>query len=109
MIDYNRQSSDEKMKKYYSKLDKKDSKLDNITTMINHTMYQNKNSNYPPDNMYSPLTQSPNTVFLVTNKALPLESGNSTKNIYLWTLKHEISSPKFYELIINTELKATLL
>ena len=54
MIDDNRQASGEKMKKYYSKLDKKDSKLDNITAMINQMMYKNKNSNYLPDNIDRP-------------------------------------------------------
>ena len=35
--------------------------------------------------------------------------GSSTKYGYLWTLKHDISLPKFYELLINTELNETLL
>ena len=54
IIDDNRQASDEKMKKYYSKLDKQDSKLDNTIAMIKNMMYQNQNSNYPPDIMDSP-------------------------------------------------------
>ena len=43
MIDDNSQASDEKMKKYYSKLDKQDSKLENISSMIKNMMYQNQN------------------------------------------------------------------
>ena len=39
------------------------------------------------------------------HKAPPLESGNSTENDGMWTLKHDIISPKFHELFINTELK----
>ena len=101
MIDDNSQPSDEKMKKYYSKLDKQDSKLDNIVEITIKMMYQNQNSNYPPANMDSPYYQGPTTVFPDDNKALPLEGGNSTKNGYLCTLKHEISLPKFYELPIN--------
>ena len=31
-----------------------------------------------------------------------LEGGHSTKIGSMWTLKHEISSPKFYELLIKT-------
>ena len=54
MIDDNRKTYDEKMKKYYSKLDIQDSKLDNITAMINQMMYKNKNSNYLPDNIDRP-------------------------------------------------------
>ena len=34
----------------------------------------------------------------------PLDSGNSTEIDGMWTLKHEIRSPKVYELIIKTEL-----
>ena len=34
-----------------------------------------------------------------------LEGGHSTKIRGMWTLKHEISSPKFYELLIKTEIK----
>ena len=97
------------MNKYYSKLDKQDSKLDNITAMIKNMMYHNQNLNYPPDNMDSPYAHGPTTVVSDNKKAIPLEGGYSTKNGYLWTLKHDIRSPKFYELIINTELKVTLL
>ena len=35
----------------------------------------------------------------------PLEGGHSTEIVGMWNLKHEINSPKFYELFINTELK----
>ena len=34
-------------------------------------------------------------------KAPPLEGGNSTKNGGVWTLKHNIRSPKLYELLIK--------
>ena len=43
MIDENSQASDEKMKKCYSKLDKQDSKLDNIIEIIKNIMYHNQN------------------------------------------------------------------
>ena len=102
MIDDNSQPSEKKMKKYYFKLDKQDSKLDNIIEMIQNMMYQNQNSNHPLANMDSPQDQGHTTVVPANKKALPLEGGNSTKNGYLWTLKHDISLPKFYELLINT-------
>ena len=35
----------------------------------------------------------------------PLEGVHYTKIGGMWTLKHEISSPKFYELLIKTEIK----
>ena len=90
------------MKKYYSKLDKQDSKLDNIIVMIKNMMYHNQKQNCPPDNMDSSKVQVPTNLVPANNKALPLEGGNSTKNGYLWTHKHEIRSPEFYELLINT-------
>ena len=81
MIDDNRQASDEKINKYYSKLYKQDSKLDNIIEMIKEMMYQNQNSNYPPENMDSPYYQGPTTTVPYNKKALPLAGGNSTKMI----------------------------
>ena len=38
-------------------------------------------------------------------RAPPLEGGNFTNIGGIGTLKHEIRSQKFYELLINTELK----
>ena len=35
----------------------------------------------------------------------PLEGGNSTKIGGVWTLKHEIISPKLYELLMKIEIK----
>ena len=36
----------------------------------------------------------------------PLEGVHSTKIDDMWNIKHEIRSPKFYELLIKIELKA---
>ena len=47
----------------------------------------------------------PSTVVLDNIRALPLDREHSTKIGGMWTLKDEISSPKFYELLIKTELK----
>ena len=47
----------------------------------------------------------PTTAFPANSRYLALEGGHSTKIGGMWTLKHEIISPKFYELFINTELK----
>ena len=41
-----------------------------------------------------------------TNKRAPPLEGDHSENIGdMWTLKHEISSPRFYELLIKIELK----
>ena len=41
----------------------------------------------------------------VNNKDPPLEGGHSTKIGGIWTFKHDIGSPKFYELLIKAQLK----
>ena len=55
-----------------------------------------KNSAIPP---------GPTTVVPTKKMAPPLEGGHYTKFCGMWTLKHEIISPKLYELLINKELK----
>ena len=47
----------------------------------------------------------PTTVVRTNMRDKPLEGISSNKIGGMWTLKHEISSPKFYELLINKELK----
>ena len=44
----------------------------------------------------------PNTVVPTNRRYPPLKVGHSTKIDGMWTLKHEISSPKFYEILIKT-------
>ena len=55
-----------------------------------------KDKSTPPD---------PTTVVPENKRDPPLEGGDSTKIGGMWTLKHDISSPKFYELLMKTELK----
>ena len=52
-----------------------------------------------------PTSQDPITVVPGSNRDPSLEGGRFTKIGGIWTLKHDISSQKFYELLINTELK----
>ena len=47
----------------------------------------------------------PTTVVPTNRRAPPLEGGHSNNIGGMWTLKHDIRSPKFYELLIKTELK----
>ena len=105
MIDYNKKVFDEKMRKYYSKLDKQDSKLKNITAMIKNMMDHNQNLNYSPYNIYSPKDQGNTTVVPNNKRSQTLEGGYSTNNGCMRTIKHEIILPKLYELLINTEIK----
>ena len=84
-----RQDCDEKMKKY-------DSKLYKLTEMVEKMMDQSQIYNYSPKNMDSTKAQNHTTTVPANKKAPPSEGGNSTKNVGMWTLKHDISSPKFY-------------
>ena len=65
-------------------------------TNISKSSPTKKDTSTPPD---------PTIVVLTNRRAPPFEEGHYTKIGGMWNLKHEISSPKFYELLIKTELK----
>ena len=69
-------------------------------------MYQNNNSKSSPTQKDTSTPPYPTTVVPTNRRDPPLEGGHSTKIGGMWTLKHENSSPKFYELLNNTELNA---
>ena len=66
---------------------------------------QTNNSKFSPSQKDLSTPPDPNTVLPANKRDPPLDRGNSTKIGGMWTLKHKISSPKLYELIIKTELK----
>ena len=90
-----RQYYDEKMKKL----------IEDLTEIITSIMDQIKISSSSPDKKDLPKAQDSTTVVPDNNRSPPLEGGNSTKTGGMWTLKHDIGSPKFYKLLIKTELK----
>ena len=92
-MNYNKKKIDYDMKKRVSDMNK-------IKKML--TQIMNQKHNYSPENKYPPNSQNTTTVVPDTKKDQPLERGNSTKNGGMWTLKHEIISPKFYKIFINT-------
>ena len=55
-----------------------------------------KDTTSPPD---------PNTTVQTNRRAPPLEGYHSENIGGMWTLKHEISSPRFYEFLVKIELK----
>ena len=105
-IETNKQ--DMKPKKKYS-----DEKMMNLTedfksmlaSTITSFMDQIKISKSFPAHKDSTKPQYPTIVVIVNRMAPPLDSGDSTKIGGMWNLKHDISSPEFYELLIKTELK----
>ena len=91
-IESNNKYSDDKIKKLTAYL----------TWMITSMMDQIKISKSSLDKKYSPKVQYTTTVVPANKKSPPLEGGHYTIIGGMWTLKREIGSPKFYELIINT-------
>ena len=97
-IESNKQDYDEKMKKLTEYLTAM------ITPMMDHIeIYKSS-----PDQKYSPKDQDPTTIVPDNNRYPPFEGGHSTKIVSMWTLKHDISSPKFNELPTKTELKGDI-
>ena len=86
IIEANRQDSDEKMNKI----------TEDLTAIITSMMHQIKISKSSPDQKDSPKALDPSSGVPANKKYQPLEGGNSTKIGGMWTLKHEIRSPKFY-------------
>ena len=72
-----------------------------IELMTDKTNIQKSSPAYKDTQTYL----DPTTVVPTNNRDPPLEGGHTTKIHGMWTLKHEIRSPKFYELLIKTELK----
>ena len=95
-IEANKKESDEKMKKLTEYL-KAIIKSTITSTMVQMEMYKP-----PKENRYSPKDEYPTTVVLANRRAPPLNSGHSTKIGGIWNLKHDIISPKFYEILIKT-------
>ena len=69
--------------------------------MITSMMDQIKIPKLSPDKKYLTKDQDFNTVVTPNKKSLSLEIGHSTKIGVMCTIKHDISSPKFYELLIK--------
>ena len=63
---------------------------------------QIKISKSSPYNKDSPKAQDITTMVPDNKRDPPSEGGNSTKIGGMWTLKHEIRSIRFYELLIKT-------
>ena len=68
-------------------------------------MDQTNNSKFSPAQKDTLNPSEPTTLVLDNRRANPLDGGYFTKIGGMWTIKHEIRSPKLYELLIKTELK----
>ena len=69
--------------------------------MMDHT----NNSKFSPAHKDTSTRPDPTTVLPANRRDPPLYGEQYTKIGGMWTLKREISSPKFYDILIKTELK----
>ena len=76
-----------------------------LKVLTSFMMDQTDNSEFSPAQKDTLTPPDPTNVVLDNRRDPPLGEGYSTKIGGMWTLKHEISSPKFYELLIKTEHK----
>ena len=72
-----------------------------ITSTITSMMDQTNISKYSPDQKDKLNPMVPTNVVLDNRRDPPLDGGHSTKIGVMWTLKHDISSPRFYALLIK--------
>ena len=91
-----------KKQDYNDKIKRQDSKLDKLTSMVKNMMDQIEILDPSPDKINPTKSQDPTTVLPANKKTPPSENRNYKKVGGMWNLKHEIISPKFYELIIKT-------
>ena len=91
----NKQDSDEKTTKF----------TEEFKTMIAAIIDQINTLKSSPAQKYISKSPNPTTVVPNNRRSPPLDVGQSTQIGVMLNLKHEISSPKFYELLIKTELK----
>ena len=109
-IEANKQESDKNHKNTYDKLtllteNQKDTN-EKLTLLLTATKIDKNNiSKSSSDQNDTSTTPEPTNTVQTNRRAPPLEEGISDKIRCMWTLKHEIRSPKFYELLIKTELK----
>ena len=94
-VETNKQDNDEKLTNI----------IENLKFLTVFMMDQTNNSELSPSQKYTLTPLEPNNLVLSNRRDPPLDGGDSTKIGGMWTLKHEISSPKCYELLIRTELK----
>ena len=90
-----KQDSDEKRTQFTVKYE----------TMLAVISNQLNTLTFSPTHKDTPTPPDTTNVVLANRRAPPLEGGNYTKIGGMWILKYEISSPKFYGLLIKTEIK----
>ena len=96
----NKQGASEKQMKTDDKITQLTETLNSLTAFMIDQTNDSKSSPTQKDTSTPPDT---NTVVPPKKRGPPLEGGHSNKIGGMWTLKHDTSSPKFYEILIKTE------
>ena len=104
-VEANRKYTDEKQMNTDEKLTKVTEDPKFLTATITSMIDQTKFFKFSPAQKDESNPQYPTTVVPDNTRDPPLDGGHSSKIGGMWNLKHDISPPKLYELIINTELK----
>ena len=91
-INSTKKGTDEKTEKQYSEFTE-------IKIILKQIMVQNNNSS--PDKVYPTKAHDTDTELSDNKKDPPLEGGNYMKVCGVWTIKHDISPPKYSELLMK--------
>ena len=101
-IEANKQEADKNHKETTQKIKKIKETLNQVLAELKDKNNISKSSPAQKDTSTPP---DPTNKVQTNRRAPPLEGGISENIGGMWTLKHEISSPRFYELLIKIELK----
>ena len=101
-IESNRQETYDKQINTDKKLTNITEDLNFLTEIITSMMDQTNNSKFSPAQKDTSNPPDPTTVVPANRRDPPLDRVLSIKIGDMCTLKHEISSPKFYKLLIKT-------
>ena len=101
-IDANKQETGEKQMNNNKKLTQITEYLKVFTETITYMMDQTNISKFSLARKDTSNHPDPITTVPANRRAPQLDGGHSTKIGGMWTLKHEIISPKFHELLIKT-------
>ena len=108
-VEYNKQQADEKKMKPNGKQMKTDEKLtqiiENLKFLTAFMMDQTNISKFFPAQKDALTPPDPTTVVIANRRDPPLDGLHYTKTYEMCTLKYQISSPKFYDLLIKKKIK----
>ena len=108
-IEANKQEADKNKQEADKNHKETTENIKQLTETLNQVLEEMKDKNNisksSPAQKDTSTPLDPTTTVQTNRRAPPLEGGISKNIGGMWTLKYEISSPRFYELLIKIELK----